>query len=402
MRVLVLHNEYQRACGEDVVFRSETGLLTEHGVEVRTATRHNQEIASYGFAQKVKLWNDSRWSKRSADQVADLVREFAPDIVHVHNFMPLWSPSVFNAARQCGAATVLTLHNYRLFCMAGVTFRDGHSCHDCLGRSPLPGVLHRCYQKSLSGSIAVGAMLASNRETWASNVDAYIALTPGASEKFVRAGLPARKIHVKANFIPDPLNGSDLPPLGDDALYVGQLSEVKGTRVLIEAWTGIDSRLHVLGTGPLEPELKRTAPASVVFRGWVPPNEVQTALRDARLLIVPSLWEEPFGLVILEAFAMGRPVLGSRQGAIAELVRDGETGLLFEPGDVDDLKAKAMLLLKDHELAARFGRAARREYLLRYTPQVNFHELKKIYRSAIVQRHGAKTAEVAEGVRQCA
>jgi len=99
---------------------------------------------------------------------------------------------------------------------------------------------------------------------------------------------------------------------------------------------------------------------------------------------------------------MGRPVLGSRQGAIAELVRDGETGLLFEPGDVDDLKAKAMLLLKDHELAARFGRAARREYLLRYTPQVNFHELKKIYRSAIVQRHGAKTAEVAEGVRQCA
>jgi glycosyltransferase involved in cell wall biosynthesis len=394
VRVLALHNEYQHASGEDVVFQSETQLLVAHGLEVRAVTRKNQELASYGLAGKLRVWKDSQSSAQAAEEVGRMVREFAPDIVHVHNFMPLWSPSIFSAARQLGAATVFTLHNYRMFCIGGVAFRDGHPCHDCLGRPPWRGVLHRCYRRSFAASSAVAAMLVRNRDTWLNEVDAYIALTENSRQKFIAAGLWKDKIHVKPNFAPDPIPDGEVPKSGDHALYVGRLSEVKGVRVMVEAWKGLNSRLSVLGTGPLEEELRRATPPSIEFHGWVPPEQVRAGLREARFLIVPSVWPEPFGLVILEAFAMGRPVLGSRQGAIGELVRDGETGLLFEPGDADDLRAKARLLLENADLAQRLGQAARLEYLRRYTPEVAFHELMKVYCRAIAQRHALAAASV--------
>lgn len=390
MRILILHNNYRIAGGEESVVRSEADLLKSKGHVVAELFRHNLEIDNYSFSQKAKLSVEAAWSRRSYEKVQSVVRDFQADIVHVHNTHLLWSPSVFAAAREAGAATVMTLHNFRVTCLNAVLFRDGQDCTECVDHGIWRGVVHRCYENSLAGSAAMARVIHINRSrgTWKDEVDAFIAMTKNGRTVFVQAGLPENRIHLKPNFIKDPLEGRAVAESGRGALFIGHLIPIKGIQILMEAWRRIDYPLRVVGTGSLSTSLRASAPSNVEFTEPLSLPKILDLISDSSFVLFPSVCRETFSRVIVETFAMGRPVIASRHGSMAEIIRHGQTGLLYEPFSVDDLRDKVLSLASDPELAKALGRAARLDYLDHYTADVNYARLMEIYQSALNNRHG--------------
>jgi glycosyltransferase involved in cell wall biosynthesis len=282
---------------------------------------------------------------------------------------------------------VQSLRNYRLLCPSATFFRDGHVCEDCLGKAvPLPGVVHACYRESRPQSSVVASMITFHRlrRTWQRDVDRFVALTTFSRDKFVEGGLPPERIVVKPNSVDIPFNGAKGEANG--FLFVGRLSEEKGVRTLLSSWRDLsDLQLTVIGDGQLRDQVRDVANRNpdLKMRGRVSSNQTYAHMRAAQALIFPSEWYETFGRVAIEAFAQRTPVIAARIGAIAEVVRDGETGLHFAPGSAEDLAAKVRWAADHPDEMRRMGDNARREYEEKYTPERNYAMLMDIYHQAI-------------------
>jgi glycosyltransferase involved in cell wall biosynthesis len=392
MRVLVAHNAYQLAGGEDAVFRSETQLLRQNGHEIFEYLDDNRRVSELGTA---RLGMETMWSRSSYEKLSAVLTESRPDVVHFHNTFPLISPSAYYAARKHDVPVVQTLHNFRLLCANAIFMRDGRPCEDCLTRSvPFAGVLHKCYRDSRTASAGVAAMVTLHRAlgTWRNLVDVYIALSEFARTKFVAGGLPRHKIVVKPNCL------SDDPGLGlgqrTFALYVGRLSPEKGIATLLSAWQRIGDRLpiKIVGEGPEADRVRGAARqfAGIEFLGAEPRTRVLSLLKEASVLVVPSVCYENFPVVAAEAFATGTPVLASNIGSLPAIVEPGQTGELFRPGDATDL-AEKMMWLVDHpaELEAMRPRA-RLEFERKYSAGVNLNLLLQAYRRALESTQGTR------------
>lgn len=388
MRILMLHNRYLQAGGEDVSTEAEVATLRESGHHVTFIERSNETVAELG---KMAVFAKSVWSSEMHARVRETVRQDRVDVVHVQNFFPLISPSVYYAAKAEGAAVVQALRNYRLLCPAADFHRAGKVCEDCLGRSlAWPGIAHACYRDSRAASAAVALMAASHRAcgTWRHKVDRYIAPSAFARAKFVEGGFPAAKIAVKPNFLArDPGVGRGE---GGYALYVGRLSAEKGLNTLLAAWRRHRPAvgLRIIGDGPLAETVKATAATvpNVRWLGRLPLGQVYEAMGAARIVIVPSTCYETFGRTVVEAFATGTPALVARIGALAELVEPGRTGLHFAVGDCDDLAAKLAWFADNPDAATRMRASCRREYESSYTAAANVRLLTNLYAEALAAR----------------
>lgn len=382
MRILVCHNSYQQPGGEDRSVAAEAALLRAHGHDVIEYSRHNDEIKDYRLLKKALLYFVTTWSRKSYREVKELCRKHRPDIAHFHNTLPLISPSAYYACKQEGVPVVQALRNYRLICPSGLLMRSGEICEDCIGGDFTPSLKHKCYRDSYIQTRAVVHMLRKHwkRGTYSQIVDMYIALTNFARDKFIEGGLPAEKIAVKPNFMLDPPQ----PCIGGDyAVFAGRISFGKGVHVLLKAWRQLDFPLTVIGDGPQRRKLEEMRIPGVNFLGYLPHGDAIELLRRARFLVFPALLYETFGRAMIEAFACGKPVIASRLGTATEIVEDGKTGLLFEPGDAEDLAAKAKTLIDNSSLAEELGRNAREEFEAKYTPERNHRELVNIYLAAI-------------------
>jgi glycosyltransferase involved in cell wall biosynthesis len=333
--------------------------------------------------------------------------------VHVHNLFPLLTPAALDATFEAGVPVVYTLHNYRLLCAGATLMRDGRPCELCVNGSPFQAVRYRCYRESMAASAAAAWMIARNRyvSTFQRKVDRFIALTQFAKGLFVRAGYSPEQLAVKPDAVSDPAEfgagargaAGDAPGAAGDArgrgpraLFLGRLSPEKGVSTLLGAWAGdVPVHLAVAGTGPLTPLVAAAADDSggrIDFLGFLPAERVHRELAAAEFLVMPSQCYEGFGVVIIEAFAHGIPVLASNLGSMAELVEDGVTGLLFEPGDQSDLAAKATWLAEHPEERLRMGAAARRDFERKYTLERNYDQLMAIYAGAL--EHAGRRARV--------
>src|ERR1700743_365299 len=232
MKILMLHNRYLIPGGEDHVAAAETALLRDYGHEVELLEEDNHRIEHLG---KARLALNTVWSAESYHRIDQKLRGGNFDIIHVQNFFPLWSPSVYYAASRNKVAVVQTLHNYRLMCVNSLLFRDQHICEECLGRfMPWRGILHACYRDSRAASAVVAGMVGSHKliGTWHKRVATYIAVSEFTREKYIAGGFPAEKIVTKPNFLyptPEPGSGG-----GGYALYVGRLSYEKGIAAMLE------------------------------------------------------------------------------------------------------------------------------------------------------------------------
>ncbi len=379
LRVLVVHNAYQQRGGEDSVVEAELHLLRQHGHEVELLLKHNDEVKGMSL---LGVAAQTLWSQPTFRWVMSHIERFKPDVIHVHNTLPLVSPSVFWAAAKAGVAVVQTLHNFRLLCPQATFLRDGQVCEKCVGHVPLAAVVHKCYRNSALQTGAVTAMLALHRGagTFSRKVTRYIALNEFCKSKFVAGGFEPAQISVKPNFV------DWVPqPQWDDrqgGLYIGRLSEEKGITVLAEAMARDPGHaLQVIGSGPYEAQVRAVAGEAYLGPKALP--EILNRLSMASYLVLPSLCYEGFPRTLVEAFANGVPVIASRHGSLQELVREGQTGLLFRPGDVGDLLEKLNWARSHpHEMAA-MGREARAEYERSYTPDRNHAQLLDIYLQAM-------------------
>src|SRR5919107_3263037 len=319
MKILAVHNRYQRPGGEDQVFVDETALLETRNHRVLRYEVHNDQVK---HVNRLTLAKDTVWNTSAYRELGALIRRERPHVVHFHNTFPLVSPAGYYAAKAEGVPVVQTLHNYRLLCPNALFFRDGGVCEDCMGKAiTWPGVVHKCYRGSRAASGLVTAMLATHRtlRTWTDMVDVYIALTEFARRKFIEGGLPEERMTVKPNFVdPDPGPGTSE---GGHALFVGRLSPEKGVDTLLAAWERLRGRvpLKIVGDGPLKGQVVAAADRHpwVVYLGHKRAEEVHDLMKDASVLIFPSGWYETFGRVAAEAFATATPVIAADIGAIA-------------------------------------------------------------------------------------
>lgn len=383
--VLVIHNRYRQAGGEDTVFASEVALLRDAGTHVDTLEVSNDAISGRGAELSAAL--RVAWNAEGRRLTAAALARFRPDVVHVHNFFPRLSPALFDACADAGVPAVWTLHNYRIACANGLLFRDARPCEDCVGRAPWPAIRHRCYRGSTAGSAAVAAMIGWHRArgTWRHKVARFIALSDFARDLFVRAGVPRDRLAVKPNFVADPRPG--LPaslPQRAGALFVGRLSAEKGGATLIEGWRRLpDIPLTILGDGPERAALQAAAPPHIRFLGFQDRETVLGAMAGAQALIVPSTWYENFPMTVVEAMALGTPVIASDIGALRTIVTDGADGLHFAAGDAADLARVARAAFADPQRLARLGSGARATWQATMAPARNLDMLLAIYDAAM-------------------
>lgn len=388
MRILLVHNAYQHSGGEDSVVESEIALLRAHGHEVAEYRRHNDEITSMS---KPMLAMNTLWSGRSGHEVERQIKMFRPDVIHAHNTFPLISPSMYWAAERAGVPVVQTLHNFRMMCLNAMFLRAGKVCEDCSGRLPWRGIVRQCYRASTAQSAVLAGMLVMHRSlgTYRNKVARYIALNDFCRSKFIAGGLPAERIVVKPNFV----EWADARPCSEPAsggkkqslLFVGRLSTEKGIETLAGAATLLpDLDMRVAGEGPQAHLLEDAL--GITRLGNLPSDVVHREMNAALALVLPSIWYENFPRTLVEAFACGLPVIASRIGALADLVREGETGLLFEPGDARDLADKLAWAMAHPEAMMEMGRKARAQYEAEFSPEVNYRLLMDIYNGVLAER----------------
>jgi glycosyltransferase involved in cell wall biosynthesis len=282
---------------------------------------------------------------------------------------------------------VQTLHNYRLMCVNSLFFRDQHLCQECLGRFlPWHGVVHACYRNSRAASAVVASMVGAHNlaGTWRKRVSTYIAVSEFARDIYIAGGLPENKIAVKPNFIhPSPLQGNGG---GGYALYVGRLSQEKGIATMLNAWKAAHAAipLKIVGEGPLAALVIAATHEckSIEYLGAKPLPEVLNLMRSAEFLVFPSEWYETMGRTIMEAFAVGTPVVATNIGPPATMVIQGMTGFHFTPGNVSELRDRAEWCSQNLNQVRAMRSGARQAFESNYTGAANAKMLLAIYERA--------------------
>jgi glycosyltransferase involved in cell wall biosynthesis len=385
MRILQVHNFYQQPGGEDRVVAAEQALLSRNGHEVFQYTVHNDAVNNMPV---VALGIKTMWNGATYQNVRRLVAEKAIDIMHVHNTLPLISPSVYYAARAENLPVVQTLHNYRLQCPASTFYREDKICEVCLSKTiKYPAVLHSCYRGSRAASAAVCAMLAAHRiaGTYRRRIHSYIALTEFARKKFCEGGLPVENITVKPNFLEyDPGAGRGQ---GGYALFAGRLTAEKGLTVLLDAWSACPGAmpLKIAGEGPLRLLVQKRAAAlaNVEYLGPCEHARLLTLLKDAAFLMIPSRWYEGMPMVLLESMACGTPVVGFAVGSLNDLIVNGENGLKLPLEGKDHLIDLLQGSSRLADTMARLRDSTRAHFERHFTAVANYQLLTAIYQRAL-------------------
>ena len=255
MRVLVAHNRYRSAVpsGENAVVDAETTALESAGVTVDYLMRDSDNIATMSAVQRATLAWSPVYARRAVEELRERVCSHRPDVLHVHNLYPLLSPALIAEAHDLGVPVVMTVHNFRLDCVAGTYLRDGRICTDCQGHNlATPALQHGCYRGSRAQSLPMVIARSVHRSTLHS-IERYIALTPFHRDFLTQWGVESDRITVRPTSLADP--GAPSPP-GSDLVFVGRLGEEKGVGVLLDAWRQSSARdqgrkLHIIGDGDL-------------------------------------------------------------------------------------------------------------------------------------------------------
>jgi glycosyltransferase involved in cell wall biosynthesis len=349
-----------------------------------------------GLGGKLKAAASVFHSFSAVSKLRGLLQKFRPDLVHVHNWFPSISPAIFRTCKLEGVQVVHTLHNYRLLCAKATLFRQGGVCEECLNtKFRLPGIRYGCYRGSHSGTAVATCAIASHWifGTWRNCVDRFIALSEFARSKMEQGGLPPGKISVKPNFLDcDP---GVRPGNGNFFVFAGRLSEEKGVSTLLDAWRAAPHlpTLKIVGTGPEAALLKAAASSihNVEFCGQADSLTVLNTIGNASALICPSRWYEAMPRVVIEALALGTPVIASRIGVYPEMIKDPDFGFLFEPGNPVDL-IRCVSQLNDSGRVGEMRKAARAQFERLYSAKRNIQILAGIYDMVLNSKKSDETA----------
>jgi glycosyltransferase involved in cell wall biosynthesis len=355
--LLAINNYYYRRGGAEVLFLEHNRMFENIGWQVVPfAMRHPKNLstrwadyfpdeiefgASYGLAGKLIRAPRVIYSLQARRLMHRLLDRVSPQIAHVHNVYHHLSPSFLPLLRERGIRTVMTVHDLKLACPAYTMMAAGRPCERCRDGRLYNVAVNRCIKGSLALSSLV--MVESYLHRWLglyqANIDRFIVPSRYLLEKLVQWGFARERFVHIPNFVDLDRFAPGANP-GRRFVYCGRLDELKGVETLVRAACAARQPLTLIGAGPLEAKLRALSAergGDVVFTGHLAQDQLVAAMQDARAVVVPSECHENAPLVLLEAYAAGRPVIGSRIAGIPELVREEETGMLFPPGDVDAL-----------------------------------------------------------------
>ena len=343
LHILQVHNYYKIPGGEDRVVKSEGELLREHGHKVWLYARKNEELSEMSLWQKICLPFTTVFSLKTYREVKRLIKEKKIDLVHVHNTLPLISPSVFYAAFASGVPVVMTVHNFRLLCPGALFYRDGRICEECVKKGLHRSIKHGCYRGSRLQTFLCAVSMKLHRMAGTYKRIYYICLTEFNKEKLLQLKeIRPGRIFVKSNFAGDGGEKVSTGEREDYFFYGGRLEEEKGLKVLLKAFQRLDDeKLVICGEGSLADwcrEYKeKHAMENVILKGAVSGKEVKELMTKAKGVIVPSLWYEGFPMIMAEAYSVGTPVIGSDIGNVGRLIEEHGGGWTFESGNAEAL-----------------------------------------------------------------
>jgi len=403
MKVLQVHNEYASGHGgEDSVLSCEADMLRKRGHTVEQLVISNTELSSASFVRLVGVALETVWSRRGYRLVTEYIDRYKPDILHFHNTFPLLSPSVYWAAKRRGCVVVQTLHNYRIACASSLLARGDRYCEDCIGKTPLPAIKHRCYRNSLAATLPLVAMQTVHRlmGTYSNKVDRYIVLTEFARSLMERAGLPGSKLVVKPNFVTSRGHGKRNKSAIVRFVFSGTLISYKGVDLLLEAWDKAnisEGRLLLLGDGPERKDLQRRY-AHVERVEWMGRVSHEGSIRiigSSDYLVVSSKVVEGLSMVLLESLSVGTPAIVPNHGAFPHIVVDGKQGVVYQACDLLALSSALQRAAKcSEDLWLKLSEDCIRAYESYYTERANIDMLEAIYFSLLPsEKNYARSAE---------
>lgn len=388
MRILFVHNKYKYRGGEDAVVQMEHGLLSANGHEVEVLEFDNDEIG--GLYSKIKTGIAAIYNRRSARLLAQKIKSFDPDVVHVHNLFFTASPAVLYKAKALGVPVIMTVHNYRLVCANALLLRNNQVCELCVNKVfPLDGIRYKCYRSSAMESALVTSITSIHKilATWKNKIDQFLVVSEFMKNKLQHSSLklPENKIAVVANCADDIAENAG--PRSDYFLFAGRLSYEKGIDILLESFANLpEIKLVIAGDGPLKEMVQayiKSLP-NISYVGLQTKEQVTSLMQQCKALVFPSRWYEGMPITIIEALAAGTPVIGPSLGAIPEMIQDSHNGFLFEAGYAVALSGRIRYFNSlSGDQAGRLSANARQTYLDKYHPEIHYNALLYIYQKSL-------------------
>ncbi|NKI73639.1 glycosyltransferase family 4 protein [Dickeya sp. CFBP 2040] len=403
MKVLLVNKFFYIKGGAETVYFQESEMLKAAGVEVIAFSMQHEnnfpsDYAPYfvnnvdyhqhsGVVAAVKTAVNFIHNAQACKKLLALLRKEKPDIVHFHNIYHQLTPSLINVARKFGCKTVLTAHDYKIICPSYTMLRDGKVCDACLTGSVFNAVKYRCQQGSASKSL-----LLSLEAAWQNIAQNYQALDVIISpSEFLRSQLIRKLPHSRIDVIVNGIDDSQpLEDIEDEGyfLFIGRLSREKGVATLARAHQQMRNKipLKIAGSGPLYDDLVAQFP-NAEFLGYKQQGEeLNTLIRKARAVVVPSEYYENCSMSVLESMAFAKPVVGGRIGGIPEQIRDNIDGILFEPGNVQALADVLDDLAVNPQKAREMGLNARQRLSEKYSLHTHTASLLALYQEIISEK----------------
>lgn len=394
MKILAIHNFHRKgsASGDDQVFKSETTLLEEHGHDVIRYTVTNDEFDKSGFIGKVAATFGMLWSFKNYKRVKKLVESERPDIVHIHTFFPLLSPSVLYAAKRAGAKVVATLHDTRFICPCATSLRGTELCNQCGDGNYFRMCKYGCFKGSRLQSFIVACIFTYHRlrKSFYKQIDRYICLNENQIQLLKSIGFDENKIVKKYNFVPDvDVNvdnavSTELPERY--VVFYGRIGEEKGIRILMQIWNVIhDIPLVVMGGGPLEEEFRNWAEKkeNVFYLGYTQHDKCLSIVKSAEFVVFPSIWYEGCSMVEIETESLGKGIVATDLGFSQEAIENGVNGFKVALGSIEDFEKTIRELWVNQEQIHFLGENARLDYERKYLPEGNYKQIMRIYGEVI-------------------
>ena len=382
MKVLHVFNRHRGGGGSDNWWDRTISLSREYGLEVKTFSRDSRDLPS-GVGGDAKAFFAGLYALDAVREFKRTLADFRPDIVHAHELYPLISPWVLPAAAKAGIPAVFTCSDYRLTCPIATHFSNGKICHRCEGGREYWALLKNC-RGNLAESLAYALRNAVARigKLVTTHVSQFLVQTEFGKDWLTgTVGIPEKRVAIDPCTVDVPDTPVDDPSAGEYVAFAGRFVPEKGAHILIEAARIAGLPLQLAGDARSHPAIRAGDAAKCVVIN--DPVKLADFYRRARTVVMPSLWNETFGLVAAEAMGHGVPVVASRIGALEYTVRDGVSGLLVKSGDVDELAAALKRIWDDPELCRTLGAGARKQVEENFSNASRVDRLVTIYERAI-------------------
>ena len=410
MRVLMTNNYYYIRGGAERVVMEEQALLESHGHTVVPFARSCPEMLSSPYERYFPRLDDWRsavgfrkvrvalrmiYNRSVRRSLAALLRQVRPDVVHAHNIYGGLTTAVLDAAWEMHVPVVMTLHDLKLMCPSYLMLNHGKVCERCMGGRFFHCTLTRCHKESLAASLVYTAESYFNK--WLrkyEKVAFFVCPSRFMKQKLLESGIKEKRCVYIPNFV-DATTFTPSLQVGQYALYLGRLSQEKGVFTLLKAFEGLTIPLRIVGAGPMQAKLESHASekrmSHVSFEGYRSGEELKNLIQNAAFVVMPSKCYENAPMTILEAYAHAKPVIGACIGGIPEMIEDGQTGMLFRPGHVKELRDAILTLWRNPRAIREMGNQVRRKVEREFSPEVHYEKLAGIYQRVIqASRAGQK------------